>query len=137
MFQNCYGAFGLRSLWKWNVLTVIFFLFCSSIVLLIQSSILLIVLLCNPVESSSGDRSSIFRHCINKCFKGCHLDKYPGKLPVYLTLFWWDCSDECKYQCMHNITQNDVRNNQPVKQYYGKVRDFIAYWFCCSALEIQ
>lgn len=92
----------------------------SSIVLLIQSSILLIVLLCNPVESSSGDRSSIFRHCINKCFKGCHLDEYPGKLPIYLTLFWWDCSDECKYQCMHNITQNDVRNNQPVKQYYGK-----------------
>lgn len=118
----------------WNTFIVIFFLFCSAIFFLIQSSILFIFLFCNSVESSRGDRSSKFHHCINTCFKGCDLDEYPGKLPIYLTLFWWDCPDECKYQCMHNITQSDVRNNRPVKQYYGKVRDLIERWFCCSAL---
>ena len=90
----------------------------------LQSSIFVVVLLWNPVKSSSGDRSFQFRKCTDKCSKGCDLDEYPGKLPIYLTVFWWDCTDECKYQCMHNVTQSDVKNNKPIKQFYGKVRDF-------------
>ncbi|XP_078376168.1 GPI-specific phospholipase A2-like PGAP3 isoform X2 [Oculina patagonica] len=86
----------------------------------LQSSILLVVLLWNPVKGSKGDKSLEFRICMKECSKGCELDEYPGKLPIYLTMFWWDCSDECKYQCMHKVTESNMKNNKPIKQFYGK-----------------
>ena len=79
------------------------------------------VLLFSPVWSSRGDRSFQFRDCLSDCFSGCHLNTYPGKLPLYLTVFLWDCMDECKYQCMHKVTQDNIKNNQPIRQFYGKV----------------
>ena len=89
----------------------------------LQSSVFLLVLLWNPVNGSKGDKSSRFRICLRECSTGCKLEEYPGKLAIYLTVFWWDCTDECKYQCMHKVTQSDVRNNEPIKQFYGKVSD--------------
>lgn len=62
---------------------------------------------------------------MRQCSKGCSLDEYPGKLPIYLTVFWWDCTDECKYQCMHNVTASDLRNNKRIKQFYGKVSNWL------------
>ena len=59
--------------------------------------------------------------CVKECKRGCHLDEYPGKLPLYLTIFWWDCEDECKYQCMHNVTAANLQSNKAVQQFYGKV----------------
>ena len=91
----------------------------------LQSSILLIVLLWKPAHGSRGDRSLPFRLCLKECTQGCQLDEYPGKLPIYLTMFWWDCTDECKYQCMFKVTESDVKNKEPIKQFYGKVSN----WF--------
>lgn len=97
--------------------------FSRSIIVYLQSIVLiLIVLLWNPVRGSLGDKCYPFRQCLRECERGCHLDEYPGKLPLYLTIFWWDCTDECKYQCMHNVTATDVRFNKQIKQFYGKVR---------------
>ena len=100
---------------------IIFVIFSSSFLVYLQSSIFLIALLWNPVKGSRGDKCRQFLVCMRECSKGCSLDEYPGKLPIYLTMFWWDCSDECKYQCMHNVTASDVRRNKPIKQFYGKV----------------
>lgn len=87
----------------------------------LQSIVLILVFLfLMPVRGSLGDRSYPFRTCLGKCKRSCSLDEYPGKLPLYLTLFLWDCTDECKYQCMHNVTETDVRLKRPIKQFYGK-----------------
>ena len=88
----------------------------------LQSIAVLMVLFHVPFKCSKGDRSFPFRNCVKSCKRrGCHLNEYPGKLPLYLTIFWWDCLDECKYQCMHNVTATDVKSNYPIKQFYGKV----------------
>ncbi|XP_068716395.1 post-GPI attachment to proteins factor 3-like isoform X1 [Montipora foliosa] len=79
-----------------------------------------IILLWNPARGSSGDKSYPFRTCLKECKRGCHLDEYPGKLPLYLTIFWWDCTDECKYQCMHSVTATDLKKSKKVQQFYGK-----------------
>ena len=92
-------------------------------ILNLQSIIsVMIILLWNPVRGSSGDKSYPFRTCLKECKRGCHLNEYPGKLPLYLTIFWWDCTDECKYQCMHRVTAKDLKNSRKVQQFYGKVR---------------
>ena len=98
-----------------------FGIFFSSFLVYLPSSIFLMALLLNPVKSSRGDKCRPFVVCMRECSKGCSLNEYPGKLPIYLTMFWWDCSDECKYQCMHNVTASDVRRNEHIKQFYGKV----------------
>lgn len=98
-----------------------FGIFFSSFLVYLPSSIFLMAFLLNPVKSSKGDKCRPFVVCMRECSKGCSLNEYPGKLPIYLTMFWWDCSDECKYQCMHNVTASDVRRNEHIKQFYGKV----------------
>ena len=87
----------------------------------LQSIFIFIILSWHPAKGSLGDRSYTFRMCVKECKRGCNLDEYPGKLPLYLTIFWWDCTDECKYQCMHNVTADDVKYSKPIKQFYGKV----------------
>ena len=106
----------------------------------LKSSVFLIALLWNPVKGSKGDKSKQFLMCTRQCSKGCSLDEYPGKLPIYLTVFWWDCSDECKYQCMHNVTASDVRKNRRIKQFYGKVSSWLlkiktGKLCCCKASD--
>ncbi|XP_074622399.1 post-GPI attachment to proteins factor 3-like isoform X1 [Acropora palmata] len=81
---------------------------------------ILLVLSINFASSSRGDKSYPFRMCVKECRRGCHLDEYPGKLPLYLTIFWWDCEDECKYQCMHKVTAANLQSNKAVQQFYGK-----------------
>lgn len=104
---------------------IILKMFFSSFLMYLQSSIFLIALLWNPVKGSRGDTCKQFLICMRQCSKGCSLDEYPGKLPMYLTVFWWDCTDECKYQCMHNVTASDLRNNKRIKQFYGKVSNWL------------
>ncbi|PPQ82382.1 hypothetical protein CVT25_008343 [Psilocybe cyanescens] len=40
--------------------------------------------------------------------------------PFILRLTRWTCTDDCKYRCMHEITDVDTRSGNPVQQYYGK-----------------
>lgn len=32
----------------------------------------------------------------------------------------WTCTDDCKYACMHQITDRDIARGVQVQQYYGK-----------------
>ena len=71
--------------------------------------------------TSSGDRSKPFQICLTRCLVRCkHDNSYPGKLPFYLLVFGWRCSDECKYACMHNITNRAVARGGKIEQFYGK-----------------
>jgi len=78
----------------------------------------LIILTCTPfVLASAGDRSKFFRNCIPVC-----LDHFKGQceIPLLFRLAQWTCTDECKYQCMRFITDNAIKEQQPIVQYYGK-----------------
>ncbi|CAA7260892.1 unnamed protein product [Cyclocybe aegerita] len=37
-----------------------------------------------------------------------------------LKLTRWSCADDCKYICMHEITDRDIGHGKSVQQYYGK-----------------
>ncbi|KAI6037124.1 Per1-like protein [Pisolithus microcarpus] len=70
------------------------------------------------VVASSGDRSSDFQNCLSRCVVGrCHT---PTALSLDLRLTRWTCTDDCKYTCMHTLTDNAVRHGKPIQQYYGK-----------------
>lgn len=72
---------------------------------------------------SSGDRSKQFQTCLKLCLSTCNNgNSYPAKLPLYLVVFGWNCADECKYTCMHQVTQRSLARGRDIEQFYGKVR---------------
>jgi hypothetical protein len=81
------------------------------------------ILLCGipPTSASIGNNLRRFQVCLSDCEWSCDDKGYPRDLPSYLTLFYWDCQDECKYICMHRVTAEDVAHDRRIKQFYGKV----------------
>ncbi|KAG8733004.1 hypothetical protein FRC12_019010 [Ceratobasidium sp. 428] len=83
------------------------------------------------VSASSGDRSPAFQQCLINCTpRTCSTESL---LPLALRLTRWNCVDECKYQCMHTLTDiaieeldNARRTGHPpdtsarIQQFYGK-----------------
>ncbi|KAI6094398.1 Per1-like protein [Pisolithus sp. B1] len=76
-----------------------------------------LALLATVVVASSGDRSSDFQNCLSKCVGLC---RTWTALSLDLRLARWTCADDCKYTCMHMLTDNAVRLGKPIQQYYGK-----------------
>jgi len=95
--------------------------------------------------ASSGDRSDPFQRCLAKCTRhSCNPDADadananadnghptppPSPLraqqeqqlqPLALRLTRWTCADECKYSCMHTLTDLALESGVPVEQFYGK-----------------
>ena len=79
----------------------------------------LTTLICaSSVFASAGDRAQSFQECIPICldyFKTRQCD-----IPLLFRLARWTCEDECRYQCMRFITDNAVKEQEPILQYYGK-----------------
>jgi len=72
------------------------------------------------VLASSGDRAADFGRCVDLC-KVEDCGQYSTyKMPISLRLTRWTCTDDCKYRCMHQITERDVQAGKRVQQYYGK-----------------
>ncbi|XP_066301996.1 post-GPI attachment to proteins factor 3-like [Branchiostoma lanceolatum] len=74
--------------------------------------------------ASLGDRSYHFLTCLQtfestKC-RGAELEHFNANQPRYMRLLGWDCSEECKYECMWETVQAFQRNGQDVPQFYGK-----------------
>jgi hypothetical protein len=70
------------------------------------------------VVASSGDRSSNFQNCVSTCYGDqCH-PWTTHSLALWLTR--WTCTDDCKYKCMHMLTDSAVRESSAIHQYYGK-----------------
>ena len=88
-----------------------------------KSSARLILIICiffvaiNKISSSNGDGSIVFTNCLRNClYENCTDNKYRRKSslnnldsevepfenrqPYYLKLLGWDCTEECKYDCM-------------------------------------
>ena len=82
-------------------------------------TILIVSTLLSLVYASSGDRSSIYVRCVDSCNLE-HCGALQSSLSFALRLTRWSCTDNCKYQCMHAITERDVEQGRSVQQYYGK-----------------
>ncbi|KAG8994133.1 hypothetical protein FRB93_001664 [Tulasnella sp. JGI-2019a] len=74
--------------------------------------------------ASSGDRAQVFQVCLKFC--ATNYCSHSPRLDLPLRLAWWTYLDDCKYRCMHEITnateQKRQRGDQRahVEQYYGK-----------------
>lgn len=67
---------------------------------------------------SSGDRSTEFQNCVSTCY-GDHCHPWTT-LSLDLRMTRWTCTDDCKYQCMHMLTDKAISLGQNIQQYYGK-----------------
>ncbi|OAV89400.1 hypothetical protein PTTG_10504 [Puccinia triticina 1-1 BBBD Race 1] len=70
------------------------------------------------VTCSPGDYSPGYQRCVNYCnFENCYtVDNEPKELPFTLKLFHWTCTDNCAYQCMHDLTQKVLKLPRAVPQ---------------------
>lgn len=68
--------------------------------------------------ASSGDRSAEFQNCVVRCSIDTCVSS--SMLPLALQLTRWTCADDCRYTCMHLVTNKAVELGLPVEQYYGK-----------------
>lgn len=71
------------------------------------------------VVASSGDRAREFGECIVKC-QSERCGRFEALKSLSLRLTRWTCTDDCKYTCMHDITDHAVATGRPIQQYYGK-----------------
>ncbi|KAI8897187.1 Per1-like protein [Globomyces pollinis-pini] len=77
---------------------------------------LFILSVLNLILASTGDRQPAYKDCVKSCVKSCD----QKSLSIVLRLTQWTCSDDCKYVCMHKITDSAIANNQQIHQYHGK-----------------
>lgn len=72
------------------------------------------------VNASSGDRALEFWRCVSPCTSMQRCDQFEATKPLSLWLTRWSCIDDCKYACMHDITDHAVPTGKPIQQYHGK-----------------
>lgn len=82
-------------------------------------SIFILAIVClSTVLASSGDHDTFFINCVRKC-----------KCSPNTGLFSWSClgilnyinsKENCRYECMHQISQLYLDRGEPIRQYYGK-----------------
>ncbi len=72
------------------------------------------------IEASVGDKSVDFRKCVSGCEGNrCGSNAEVGDLS--LRILGWSCTENCRYDCMRSVTDDDVEFNRPIRQFYGKV----------------
>jgi len=79
---------------------------------------LLALALIGTAAASSGDRSSNFQNCVIGC--SANVCQSSSTLPFTLQITRWTCTDDCKYSCMHAITDRAIQQGDPIEQYFGK-----------------
>ncbi|KAK9469040.1 Per1-like protein [Lipomyces arxii] len=86
----------------------------------IQTAILpILVLAWVPyVTASAGDVLPEFRACVLKCIHTTCV--YGPELPLHLRAMFWDCSQNCDYNCQRSITADRIAVDKPVLQFHGK-----------------
>ena len=88
---------------------------------LMKVRLLVTLAFASTVCASSGDRSDEFLDCVKLCRAGaCSSNDSSGDLSLALRLTRWTCEDNCKYSCMHIITNRAVERGGWIHQYYGK-----------------
>ncbi|KAI8999119.1 Per1-domain-containing protein [Trametes punicea] len=85
------------------------------------SCLAFLLTLVSSTQASSGDRAEDFRSCVSLCeSRTCEGGLPAISLPLAMRLTGWTCIDDCKYQCMHLITDRAIQHGTRVQQYYGK-----------------
>jgi len=74
---------------------------------------------------SNGDRSYVFRKCVQGCtHANCSdpatLTQFSSTQAWHMRLLQWDCDGECRYQCMWTAVDAYQRDRSQVPQFYGK-----------------
>ncbi|KAH9977103.1 Per1-like protein [Lactifluus volemus] len=75
------------------------------------------------VIASSGDQSDAFQTCLQQCTRQSCAPEDRRSLqaqPLALRLTRWTCTDDCKYTCMHTLTDFAAESGVRMEQYYGK-----------------
>ncbi|KXN80620.1 hypothetical protein AN958_09319 [Leucoagaricus sp. SymC.cos] len=81
----------------------------------------LLLLLPPIVSASSGDRRPEFVECVSHCeWRRCPNAAMELAQPWPLRLTRWTCRDECRYECIHSLTEVDNRDGVRIHQYFGK-----------------
>ncbi|KAI0062035.1 Per1-like protein [Artomyces pyxidatus] len=84
------------------------------------SPLFALVLLSSCTSASSGDRANDYQVCLGRCEKtNCAPGTTPS-FPLFMRLTLWTCVDDCKYKCMHMVTDFSMESGVPIQQYYGK-----------------
>jgi post-GPI attachment to proteins factor 3 len=68
--------------------------------------------------ASAGDRDEIFQKCVAELERT--ICTPPRPISILSRLTSWHCVDECKYECMHAITDLRQNKGEQMLQYYGK-----------------
>jgi post-GPI attachment to proteins factor 3 len=77
-------------------------------------------------SASSGDRAPAYQWCLaQRLATQCHpVKQFSSRVPSWQTLSLrlthWSCEDDCKYYCTHSMTDEAIRENRRIEQYYGK-----------------
>ncbi|KAJ3788718.1 Per1-like protein [Lentinula aff. detonsa] len=79
-----------------------------------------ILAILSSVYASAGDRAHDFQRCTFMCDNRECKNHSPTPLPLALRITKWTCLDNCKYNCMHEITINLTAAGKRPLQYYGK-----------------
>ena len=77
-----------------------------------------LLLLVLQVMASSGDRSRFYNDCTAKCNKATCTN--PPDMPISLQLTLWNCPQNCRYECMHQMTDISIQYGVRVQQFHGK-----------------
>ena len=81
------------------------------------------MLLISPALCSIGDRSYDFQLCLERCHgMNCTAATDVASLPAHLRLLLWSCKENCAYECMHEVTAQDLQSGRKIRQFYGKVK---------------
>ena len=72
------------------------------------------------IEGSIGDRSVDFRRCVSRC-DGERCGSGSVLADPWLRALGWSCIENCRYDCMRSVTDDDVKFSRPIRQFYGKV----------------
>lgn len=76
---------------------------------------LLLIPVIQVIQASIGDRQPSFLACIEDCLLSSGLEGDQGQVKM-----WgggglaWNSEDECRYDCMHRLTDAAIRHSTPI-----------------------
>lgn len=71
------------------------------------------------VSASAGDHNVVFMKCVEDLQWQLCAQREPHR-SLLDRLTSWTCSDGCRYECMHALTDRHLNGGAQILQYYGK-----------------
>ncbi|XP_013793607.1 post-GPI attachment to proteins factor 3-like [Limulus polyphemus] len=92
----------------------------------------ILCLLAYSTVASVGDRSKTYQLCQQHCYtSNCSdsksLAQFKASQPWYMSILYWQCWEECQYNCMWQTVHLYRKYGHPIPQFHGKW-PFIRLW---------